>query len=602
MWTFLEYGLANVLAATAFAVVAVLVGFVVRRPAVRNALWILVFVRLLLPPVWTVALPSFADDVLAEFGKLVIASDRTQRADTSDEAKDVVLFAPIPMPADLSRPANQLATYSDVPSAEIAAPAAEASPTTPIAPESGIPRSAILIAMFGSCWLVGTVFVFARSARRILAFRNALRDARPAPASIQKQADLLARDMGLKRCPSVLLVPGRVWPSLWMPGLSVRQSKLIIPAGLLPLLDVDQRAAVLAHELAHLRRGDPWVRWLELMCCGLYWWYPLLGCFRRQLHESEEQCCDMWVVAALSGRKSYATALVETVFFLDGSAPISQPMLASGAGPVRNLQRRVTMIMQATWPARLTRLGLATVLGIGSLGLAFGPAMAQPDRNEKDLPERRRVDDKGRPPVKDRREDAQPKGDREKPREVGGKEVEEAREMLEKARGIAREAMTRVQEAEARLAKLEGRPIPPAGRGPGDRGPGEPGRGPGDRGPGERGPGDPGRGPGERGPDRPPVDNGPRRPGAEGPRGGEFRELQDQIQELRKALEEMRNGGNRGGPGRGPDPKDGRGPGGVGGAGGGPGGPGAPGRPGIGGPGRPPADNPVPPKKGNERD
>src|SRR5688500_16105285 len=57
MRTLIEYGLANAAAATALAVVALLVGLVVRRPAVRNALWVLVLVRLLLPPVWTIPLP-----------------------------------------------------------------------------------------------------------------------------------------------------------------------------------------------------------------------------------------------------------------------------------------------------------------------------------------------------------------------------------------------------------------------------------------------------------------------------------------------------------------------------------------------------------------
>src|SRR5437764_12075653 len=57
MRTLVEYALANAAAATALAGVALLVGLVVRRPAVRNALWLLVLVRLLLPPVWTVPLP-----------------------------------------------------------------------------------------------------------------------------------------------------------------------------------------------------------------------------------------------------------------------------------------------------------------------------------------------------------------------------------------------------------------------------------------------------------------------------------------------------------------------------------------------------------------
>ena len=66
MRTLVEYGLANAAAATALALVALAVGLVVRRPAVRNALWVLVFVRLLLPPVWTVPIPSLPINVLSE--------------------------------------------------------------------------------------------------------------------------------------------------------------------------------------------------------------------------------------------------------------------------------------------------------------------------------------------------------------------------------------------------------------------------------------------------------------------------------------------------------------------------------------------------------
>jgi len=329
MRTLLEYGLANVVAATALAVVALLVGLVVRRPAVRNALWILVFVRLLLPPLWTVPLPNFDYINREKPGLPVAVSDTTYLRDTSHESKEIAPAGPIPQPGDYPAADNLLAVFPVDPITESTVSAAEVSPAMPPVLETSFPSLGLFVVLLGSCWLAGSLFVFARSARRIVDFRRALNVARPAPEPIQHQAELLARAMGLKRCPPVLLVPGRVWPSLWMPGFSVRRSKLILPSGLLPLLDADQRAAVLAHELAHLRRGDPWVRWLELICCGLYWWYPLLGYFRRQLHESEEQCCDMRVVAALSGRKSYATALVETAFFLDGSAPIPQPMLAA---------------------------------------------------------------------------------------------------------------------------------------------------------------------------------------------------------------------------------------------------------------------------------
>ena len=364
MRTLVEYGLANAAAATLLALVALLVGLTVRRPAVRNALWVLVLVRLLLPPVWTVPItvqaPESTEEAVAvaptpvePAPAVVVPVDDLWPADVIVEDA-----APSLLPAPLVEPA-------DVP--------AEA--PTPVS----------VFTLVAVVWLAGTAFVFLRSARRIGRFRRALRDSVPAPDHIQQQTERLARSMGLRRCPPVCLVPGRVSPALWMPGFFAGQATLILPAGLVPLLDERQREAVLAHELAHLRRGDPWVRWLELVVSGLYWWHPLLGWFRRELRAAEEECCDLRVVAALGERREYATALVETAAFLGESGPV--PALASGAGPGRHLQRRVTMIMRATWPARLTRVGLAAVLAVGGLGLAFGPALAQ-DRERKD-PERK---------------------------------------------------------------------------------------------------------------------------------------------------------------------------------------------------------------------
>ncbi|HJZ89647.1 MAG TPA: M56 family metallopeptidase, partial [Gemmataceae bacterium] len=382
-------------------------------------------------------------------------------------------------------------------------------------------------AIIAGVWLTGSAIVLLVSVRRIIRFRAALRDSHAAPPDIQAEAERLARAIGLRRCPIVLLVPGRVWPALWMPGVFTHQAKLILPAGLLPLLDANQRSAVLAHELSHLKRGDPWARWLEIVACMVYWWHPLLGWFRRKLREAEEECCDLWVVAALGGRRSYATALVETVVYLNGPAPA--PVLASGAGPVKNLQRRVTMIMKATWPARLTRLGLAAVLGVGGLGLAFGPALAQ-DRN----PDNQRRE----PPAREReraereraeRERAEQDRERERPRNIeprdnergrdraGNEEVQRLREELEKARRVAQEAMERVRAAEERLARAEGRP------GGAGRGRDEPGR--------------PGTPPLPGLPGTPPMPPG--MPGRAGP-PNELRELQAQMEELRRAVEQMR--------------------------------------------------------------
>ena len=160
---------------------------------------------------------------------------------------------------------------------------------------------------------------------------------------------------------------------VWMVG---GRARLLLPAGLLGRLGEEQRATLLLHELAHLRRGDVWVRWLEMGVTGLYWWLPIVWWARRELRQAEEECCDAWVVRALPGSaRAYAQALVETVDFLSG-APPALPALASGVGPVHLLRRRLTMILRGTTSPKLTAFGLAALLATGAL-VPLLPSWAQ---------------------------------------------------------------------------------------------------------------------------------------------------------------------------------------------------------------------------------
>src|SRR5262249_19110720 len=118
-------------------------------------------------------------------------------------------------------------------------------------------------------------------------------------------------------------------PMLWT---LARTPRLLIPVSLWQRLSEEQRRTLLVHELAHLRRRDHWIRLLELLVLGLYWWHPVVWWARRALREVEEQCCDAWVVWALpADAPAYASALVETVAFLSQARP-ALPVMASGVG------------------------------------------------------------------------------------------------------------------------------------------------------------------------------------------------------------------------------------------------------------------------------
>ena len=134
------------------------------------------------------------------------------------------------------------------------------------------------------------------------------------PGDWQARTDELAERLGLGRYPTVCLVPGRVPPMLWAIG---GRPRLLLPTELWSAMNPDERTALLLHELAHLKRRDHWVRWLELIVAGLYWWHPAAWWIRRGLREAEEQCCDAWVVWAMPrGAKTYATALLAALEFV----------------------------------------------------------------------------------------------------------------------------------------------------------------------------------------------------------------------------------------------------------------------------------------------
>ena len=283
------------------------------------------------------------------------------------------------MPADAEPPADPpvwAAVFVPAPEAQAAPPApAEALPLPVPAPSRRRlqPAPWWVAALFG-LWLAGALAWYTLALVRLRRFRLLLRHAVPAPESLRQRTQRLAEKLRLRRRPAVWLVPGRVAPMLWAAGGPPR---ILFPADLLGHTTPEQQNALLVHELAHLRRRDHWVRWLEFAAAGLYWWNPVLWFARRELREAEEHCCDAWVTSTLPGAgKTYAVALLETLDFLS-DAPPATPLMASGVGRVADLKRRLTMIMSGTTPRALSWRGLLAVLGLGALLLPLLPAWAR---------------------------------------------------------------------------------------------------------------------------------------------------------------------------------------------------------------------------------
>jgi len=161
---------------------------------------------------------------------------------------------------------------------------------------------------------------------------------------------------------------------VWWAGGKVR---IVISTTLLDQMDAHQWQWILAHELAHVRRRDYLVRWLEWLACVLFWWNPVVWWAQRNLRAMEEICCDDLVISCLSPKpKFYANSLLSAVEFLARPA-IRPPAMASEINSGGFLERRFKMIVSEKPNQSSSRLLQACVLLCAMVVLPLGIASAQ---------------------------------------------------------------------------------------------------------------------------------------------------------------------------------------------------------------------------------
>jgi TonB family protein len=84
---------------------------------------------------------------------------------------------------------------------------------------------------------------------------------------------------------------------------------ILVPASALGGLSPSQLEAILAHEIAHVRRHDYLVNVLQHVIETLFFYHPAVWWVSRRIRIERELCCDDLAVAACGDRLTYASAL-----------------------------------------------------------------------------------------------------------------------------------------------------------------------------------------------------------------------------------------------------------------------------------------------------
>ena len=156
---------------------------------------------------------------------------------------------------------------------------------------------------------------------------------------------------------------------------------ILLPASALSGLNPHQLEAILAHELAHIRRHDYLVNLLQTVVETLLFYHPAVWWLSRRIRAERENCCDDLAVTLCGDPVTYAQALAD----LEGLRnPGRRFVMAADGG---SLVRRVRRVLGA--PSHAGRApgwlaGSACVLvlvGI-ALGAAGTDALPSPGAND----------------------------------------------------------------------------------------------------------------------------------------------------------------------------------------------------------------------------
>lgn len=182
--------------------------------------------------------------------------------------------------------------------------------------------------------------------------------------------EALLQSMKLVHKPQLLISRDNHAPitfGIWRPVV-------ILPEALASTLPLSEIRMILGHELAHNRRRDSWIAWLQVIISVIWWFNPIYWILSRSIRAVREDCCDdMVLTSGLASRESYCRTLLRAArAALENEA---EPQAAfSYIGKSQPLRRRLKRIMSAKF-IRPPKLATAGMLMTFALSLILLPGV-----------------------------------------------------------------------------------------------------------------------------------------------------------------------------------------------------------------------------------
>jgi hypothetical protein len=216
-------------------------------------------------------------------------------------------------------------------------------------------------------WFAGVyMFTLRTLGGWMLIMRLRRQRAEPVAGDLLETCLALQRRLGVSRAVRYVCSKAAETPAV----LGWLKPVVVLPLSALAGLSAWQVEAIVAHELAHIKRWDILVNGLQIVAETLLFYHPAVWWVNRLIRNERENCCDDVAVEACGNAREYARALA----LLEESRSTSVWALAATGGVLSSRIGRLLGLRGAT--RSMSAAGLAALGGLCAAGLLMAGTTA----------------------------------------------------------------------------------------------------------------------------------------------------------------------------------------------------------------------------------
>lgn len=213
-------------------------------------------------------------------------------------------------------------------------------------------------------WFFGAMLFLLKLGTSLADIRN-LRKKQHDPADsfwqelLEKQIKLLLLDKPVKLLKSIHVDMPMTY-GIWKPVI-------LVPAALFFQLSPVQLEAIIAHELAHIKRHDYLINLLQSFLEVVFFFHPIFWWINKTIHEQRENACDDLAIKMGIAPKDLAFGLANVLNYANNPIPEMAMAAAKTSNPTLDRIKRIMGIKTSTsQPTTLTSFTMMFTLLIGA--------------------------------------------------------------------------------------------------------------------------------------------------------------------------------------------------------------------------------------------